>query len=177
MKPRFALSVLTVFLALILVPALTVGAAALQGLKPVSEPLEAADFSLVNLNGETVQLSDFEGQVVMVNFWATWCPPCRYEIPSMRRAWEKMQRQNVMMLAIHVGGKEGKIKNFVRKNKMDFPVLFDANSEVYKKWPTGGYPSTFIVNPQGKIVYQAIGGRQWDAPEILDVIFGLQTPT
>lgn len=145
-----------------------------QLLQPVKDKPLAKDFRLENLDGETVSLSDFKGRVVVVNFWATWCPPCRFEIPSMQRAWLRMKEEDVMMLAVHVGGNNDKVWSFTGEFGIDFPVLMDVDSTVADAWPMRGLPSTFIVDPQGRIAYQAIGGREWDAPEILQVLYDLR---
>jgi len=147
-----------------------------SGLSPVMERPPAPDFQLTNLDGELVSLSDFKGKVVVVNFWATWCPPCRAEMPSMQRAWQALQDQDVMMLAIHVGGNEDKIWSFVGDYELDFPILIDPDSAVADAWPMKGLPSTFVVDPQGRIAYRAIGGREWDDADILAPIFALRDP-
>lgn len=145
-----------------------------EGLHPMEGQPMAPDFALKNLNGETQRLSDLRGKVVIVNFWATWCPPCRAEMPSMQRAWVDMQDKDVVMLAVHVGGNEDKIWSFVGDYELDFPVLIDAKSEVADAWPMKGLPSTFIVDPDGRIAYRAIGGREWDDPAILEPIYALR---
>lgn len=144
------------------------------GLNPMAGAPQAPDFSLKNLDGEVQSLSDFRGQVVIVNFWATWCPPCRAEMPSMQRAWNKIKDDGVVMLAVHVGGNEDKVWSFVAEYALDFPVLIDPDSKVADAWPMEGLPSSFVVDPQGRIVYRAIGGREWDDPEILKIVYDLR---
>lgn len=147
-------------------------------LQPMSEDVAdrpiAPDFSLLNLDDEPVALSDFKGKVVIVNFWATWCPPCRYEMPSMQRAWEKLQEKDVMMLAVHVGGKSDKIWAFVGDYEITFPVLIDPKSKTADAWPLKGLPTTFVIDPKGRIAYRAIGGREWDDEELLKTVYALQ---
>ncbi len=135
------------------------------------KPLAPA-FSLHDLDGKTHQLSDYLGKPVIVNFWATWCPPCREEMPSMQRAWNLIQDEAVM-LAINVGENEDKVFPFLGLYPVDFPILFDSDSSVLKAWPVQGLPTTFVVDPQGRIVYRAIGGRNWDNAEILQKIMAL----
>ena len=91
-------------------------------LHPVPGTPLARDFELPDLDGNKLKLSDFKGHVVIVNFWATWCPPCRAEIPSMQRAWNVLKNHNVVLLAIHVGGNEDKIWSFLTDFNVDFPV-------------------------------------------------------
>jgi peroxiredoxin len=133
----------------------------------------APDFSLPDLDGETHTLSAYKGKVVIVNFWATWCPPCRREVPSMQRAYKALEGSGVVMLAVHVGGDEDKIWTFLNDMDVTFPVLVDAGGKTGRKWPMRGLPTTFVVNPQGRIALRAIGGREWDDPAILKTIRGL----
>lgn len=145
-----------------------------EGLHAMEGRPAAPDFTLKNLDGEDVTLSDLKGQVVIVNFWATWCPPCRAEMPSMQRAWMEIRDKGVVMLAVHVGGNEDKVWSFVGDYELDFPVVIDAKSEVADAWPMKGLPSTFVVDPEGRIAYRAIGGREWDDPNILQPIYDLR---
>ncbi len=128
---------------------------------------QALDFTLPDLDGKPHRLRDYRGQVVVLNFWATWCPPCRHEIPSMQRAFEKLKADKVMILAVHVGGSVDKVWDFFADYEVTFPVLIDKHSKIAKAWPMQGLPTTFVIDPSGRIVYRAIGGRDWDAPQIL----------
>ncbi|MEO5338866.1 MAG: TlpA family protein disulfide reductase [Magnetospirillum sp. WYHS-4] len=150
-------------------------ASAGQPLHPVPGTPAAPDFALPDLDGKDWRLSAFKGRVAIVNFWATWCPPCRTEIPSMQRAWDKLKDHGVVMLAVHVGGNMDKIWTFVGDHGVRFPVLVDKDSRVANAWPMKGLPSTFVVDPQGRIVLQAIGGREWDDPEILKTLLDLRS--
>ena len=134
----------------------------------------AKDFELPDLDGNKVKLSDFKGKVVLVNFWATWCPPCRAEIPSMQRAWNILKDKDVMLLAIHVGGNEDRVWTFLTDFGVEFPVLLDAKSKVSRSWPMMGLPVSFVIDPQGRIALQAIGGREWDDEKLLEQILALK---
>jgi len=141
--------------------------------KMFGQPM-AKDFELPDLDGNKVKLSDFKGKVVLVNFWATWCPPCRAEIPSMQRAWNILKDKDVMLLAIHVGGNEDRIWTFLTDFGVEFPVLLDANSKVSRSWPMMGLPVSFVIDPEGRIALQAIGGREWDNEKLIEQILALQ---
>jgi len=130
----------------------------------------APEFSLQDLDGNIVKLSDFRGKPLIVNFWATWCPPCRKEMPSMERAWQIIKDQGIAMVAINVGEDEDTVFTFTADYPLSFPLLLDTTGSVTQRWPVVGLPTTFIVNPEGKIVYRAIGEREWDMPELLNVI-------
>jgi len=138
-----------------------------KGLTPLSDKPLAPDFTLSDLDGNPHRLSDYRGKVVIVNFWATWCPPCRAEMPSMQRAWEQLQKQGIVMLGINVGEDEDTIFQFTADYPVEFPLLLDQQSKVIDQWPVLGLPTTFVVDPDGRIAYRAIGGREWDDPELL----------
>ncbi|MCP4407577.1 MAG: TlpA family protein disulfide reductase [Gammaproteobacteria bacterium] len=145
-----------------------------EGLTPLPNKPQAPDFVLTDFDGNTHRLSDYRGKVLIVNFWATWCPPCREEMPSMQRAWEKLQQQNILMLAINVGEDEDTIFQFTANYPVDFPLLMDLDSKVVSAWPVRGLPTTFVVDPQGRLVYRAIGGREWDDPQLLAPVRALR---
>lgn len=135
----------------------------------------APPFTLPDLDGKPVRFADFKNKVVVVNFWATWCPPCRQEIPSMERAWKRLKDEDVALLAIHVGGDMDKIWAFANEFNISFPVLVDTSSKVSREWRTIGLPTTFVVAPDGRKALRAIGDREWDHPAILGEILSLRT--
>ena len=145
-----------------------------QTLTPVPGRPAAPEFELQDTEGEVHRLSDYRGRPVLINFWATWCPPCRDEIPSMNRAWGKIAKENIAMLAINVGEDEDTIFVFTADYPADFPILLDADGEVIGQWPVKGLPTTYIVDPEGRIAYRAIGGREWDDEQLLDTLRALQ---
>ena len=133
------------------------------------KPAKAAkNFTLPDLDGKPHKLSDYRGKVVLVNFWATWCPPCRREMPSMERLSQRLKDQPFAILAINQ--QEDPEQVFVFTGQLDpsptFPILFDRNSKVANAWGVLGLPASFIVDPQGRVVYRAMGGREFDHPEI-----------
>ena len=139
-----------------------------------SKPL-APDFSLSDMDDKVHKLSDYRGKPVIINFWATWCPPCREELPSMNRAWKKIKNDGIAMLAINVGEDEDTIFAFTGEYPIDFTVLVDEDSNGIRTWPIKGLPTTFILDPEGRIVYQAIGGRVWDDDKLLDKVRALRS--
>ena len=157
-------------LAVLLVVAAPATAQDRQNLTPVADKPAAPDFDLMDINGERHRLSDYKGKIVIVNFWATWCPPCREEMPSMQRAWQPLEQRNVVMLAINVGEDEDTIFEFTADYPVEFPLLMDIDSSVIKKWPVRGLPTTFVVDPQGRLAYRAIGSRDWDDSGLIKVL-------
>ena len=144
------------------------------GLTPLADAPPAPAFSLVDMDGTVYRLSDIRGRVVIVNFWAAWCPPCREEMPSMQRAWEQLRAEGILMLGINVGEDEDTIFQFTADYPVDFPLLLDRDSAVTAQWPVRGLPTTFVVDPAGRLVYQAIGSREWDDPALLALIRALR---
>ena len=141
-----------------------------QTLTPVPGNIPAPDFTLQDIDGNLHRLSEYRGRPVIINFWATWCPPCREEIPSMNRAWHVLREEGIAMLAINVGEDEDTIFVFTADYPADFPLLLDQSGDIIGQWPVKGLPTTYVIAPDGSIAYRAIGGREWDDDELLDVI-------
>ena len=141
--------------------------------KVKGEPL-APDFSLPDTSGNVDQLKDYRGRVVVVNFWATWCPPCRYELPSMESAYKQLSAQGIEILAINVGEDEDTIFTFTADYPVTFPLLMDRDSSIINAYPVVGLPTTFIIDAEGRLVYRAIGTRVWDNKQLLAQIIALK---
>ncbi len=139
-------------------------------LTPVHHRPQAPDFELQGIDDETYRLRDYRGKVVVVNFWATWCPPCRKEMPSMRRAWERWRKHGIELLAVNVGESDDEVFAFAAEYDLKFPVLLDPSGRVVRQWGAIGLPSTFVVSPEGRVVYKATGAREWDSEEIFTLL-------
>ena len=157
---------------LLLLLSLSVSACSEQLLTPYKGPQPAPDFELVDVDGDKHRLSDYRGKPLIINFWATWCPPCREEMPSMNRAWHKV-KDTVSMLAINVGEDEDTIFIFSADYPIDFPVLLDSSGAVIREWPVKGLPTTFVLDREGNIRYTAVGAREWDDDALLEIVKGL----
>ena len=154
--------------------ALAGGVQAADNLTRITGDVPAPDFTLQDTNGKTHRLSDYRGKPVIINFWTTWCPPCREELPSMNRAWHQLEHEDIAMLAINMGEDEDTIFIFSADYPTDFPILMDQSGEVIEQWPVKGLPTTYVVAPDGTIAYRAIGSREWDAMELLDSVRALK---
>ena len=119
-------------------------------------------FELPSLSGGKIDIRDYRGKVVFINFWATWCATCKVEMPSMQKVYDQFKDQGLEMLTISVDKDLSLIQPFMDEYQLTFPVLLDPDSDVAKKvYKTTGVPETFIVNKHGIIVHKAIGPRDW----------------
>ncbi len=121
----------------------------------------APDISLYDLDGKAVKLSDFRGQVVMLNFWATWCGPCEAEMSSMEAIYKKYKDSGFVILAVDVGDSEVKVKRYIKEHNLTFPVLLDWSQAIAGDFAIRGLPTTFIIDKNGMISAVAIGMRDW----------------
>jgi thiol-disulfide isomerase/thioredoxin len=144
-------------------------AAQAQDLKPwkggATPPL-----TLNDLSGKPLKLEDYRGKVVMVQFWATYCPPCLKEMPSMMRLQAKLAGKPFVILAVNMGETEKEVKDFLAKVNADFTILMDNDGKALGAWKVFVAPSTFLVDPKGNIRYALQGGAEWDAPEYVQKI-------
>ena len=141
----------------------------------LDSPVIAPSFSLGDMEGESHALGDYRGKVILLNFWATWCPPCRHEMPAMERLYQRFRERGFVVLAInqwedpdHVFAYTGALDVFP-----SFPILFDPKSSVSQEYGVKGLPTSFVIDRKGRLVYRAIGGREFDHPEIVQIIEGL----
>lgn len=135
----------------------------------------APDISVVALStGKPLKLSDLKGKVVLLNFWATWCPPCREEIPSMMKLNSIMTDKPFQMIAVSIdeGGKQA-IESFFKQTGFSLPTFLDEGGASSKVYGITGVPETFVINKQGIIVKKIVGGAAWDSPEVVTYLEGL----
>ncbi|MCI5224318.1 MAG: TlpA family protein disulfide reductase [Candidatus Electrothrix sp. AR4] len=125
----------------------------------------APDFTLVDLQGKTWTLSALKGQVVFLNFWATWCPPCVNEMPSMQNLYTMLPKDQFKMLAVLNNDDPAVAKDFSEKFGITIPILPDRNNQVGPLYGLTGIPETFIIDKQGIIRKKVIGPAHWDAPD------------
>ena len=130
----------------------------------------APRFSLPDMQDQTRELSDYLGKPVIISFWATWCPPCRKEIPVFNRAKEKLKDDDVVMLFVNINEGKETIEAYQKKVPINLTILRDETAGQLTNWNMTGLPSTFILDPEGQVVYQAMGERAWDSDDILDKV-------
>ena len=119
---------------------------------------QQVDFTLTDLRGKTWALKDLRGQVVLVNFWATWCPPCRSEMPDLDSIYKRFKKDGLIVLAI-TDEEAGKIKPFVNEYGFSYPIVLDPDKSVHKQYTIEGLPRSFVYDRDGKLVAQAIDMR------------------
>jgi peroxiredoxin len=142
-----------------------------RGAKIIGKGDQAPEFHLTSLNGGQVNLSDFRGKVVMVHFWATWCPPCVDELPTLDRLYHGILGKDFELLAVSVdeGGAEA-VTSFLRRNNLGLPVVLDPGGTVARSYGTFKFPETYILDRSGIVRYKVIGAADWSNPANLSVI-------
>lgn len=146
-----------------------------HNLTPVTKIIAASDFELLNMDEEKRKLSDYRGKVVLLNFWATWCPPCVREMPSMERLHQQINADDFSVIAINQMEDSDQVFAFTGQLEIDptFEILFDSRSEVSMAYAVRGLPTTYLIDKQGNIRYRAVGGREFNHPEVVKIINGL----
>jgi peroxiredoxin len=145
-----------------------------DSVKAVAPGNPAPDFQLEDNNGNMVSLSGLRGKVVMVNFWATWCPPCRAEMPSMEKLNNAMAGEEFVMLAINIeeNGRSS-VAEFLQKTPHTFPILYDEQGVVQKLYGVYKFPESFVITKDGMIDDKVIGAIDWAHPETIAYFKGL----
>jgi DsbE subfamily thiol:disulfide oxidoreductase len=133
----------------------------------------APDFTLENIAGEVLTLSELRGKVVLVNIWATWCPPCRDELPSMVKFYNAYKAKGVEIVAVSEDTTLAPVLKMVKKIGINFPVVMDKNKGVYASYGATGVPETFLLDKEGVIKYKKIGPFDWTSSGFLRAVDGL----
>jgi peroxiredoxin len=133
----------------------------------------AEPFSLATPGGGTVRLADHRGKVVMINFWATWCPPCLEEMPAMERLYRRQKDAGFTLVAVSVDAEPAKVTPFVTQHKLTFPIGLDPRMDLANAYAVRALPSSFIVARDGTLAALAIGPRHWDGDAAHSLVEGL----
>jgi len=141
---------------------------------PIGRGAQAPDFALPLLDGaREIRLSEYRGQAVLVNFWATWCKPCEEEMPAMERLYRRLHPRGFEMLAVSVDEDPDAVRGFREKMGITFPLLLDPSQRVSRAYQTMGFPESLLLDPEGRVVERYVGPRQWDHPAYVERIEGL----
>jgi peroxiredoxin len=128
----------------------------------------APNFSLPDLDGQMVGLADHRGKVVLLNIWATWCPPCVEEMPSMEKLYQELEGEGFEILAVSIDESGAQdVLPFMKKHKLSFPALIDPKGTIKDLYQTTGVPESFIIDKDGILVEKVIGPRDWAVPEAI----------
>ena len=148
--------------------------AAKQQQGPLQENGPAPAITVNSLNGKPLNLSDLKGKVVLLNFWATWCPPCREEIPSMMKLNSAMAGKPFQMVAVSIdeGGRPA-IESFFKTSGFSLPAYTDPDNRAAKAYGITGVPETFIIDKNGILIKKVVGPMAWDSPDVLSYLDGL----
>ena len=145
------------------------------GVTEFKEGQRSPGLSLASLDGKTVSLNDYAGKLVVLNFWATWCPPCDAEMPTLENLWEKYRARGLMVVGVSVDKGEPRaiVGPYVRGKKLTFPILLDPDMKTAQAWRVAGIPATFLVKPSGEVAGLAQGAREWDSKEMVALLENL----
>jgi peroxiredoxin len=140
-------------------------------IQPVKGNQMAPNFSLEDLSGKKANLKQYRGKVVFLNFWATWCGPCKEEMLSMEALYQKFKERGFVFLTISVDYEEKKkVKEFIDKHHYTFPVLIDSKCVTLDLYGVKGIPTTLLIDKKGRMVGRAIGPKDWKHPEIISIL-------
>jgi len=141
------------------------------GLLEPEKPITAPSFTLPDLRGKPVSLQEFQGKVVFLNFWATWCIPCQWEMPEMDKLYQAYKDQGFVVLAVSLDqGPKADVEDFVKKRKLTYPVMVDSRAEVAGLYGLRGVPGTYLIGTDGNIRYAVFGPREWFGKEARSLI-------
>jgi len=139
----------------------------------LAERIDPREFTLPLLTGGNVSLSSYRGKVVILNFWATWCPPCRTEMPSMETLYQRFSAQGLEILAVDIGENVSTVQQFIRNSGYSFPVLLDSSNRVSSVYGIEAIPTTYIIDREGKIIGRIVGSIMWDNQRVITAIDAL----
>lgn len=137
------------------------------GFRVFPEPVPIPPFSVVSLDGKTVNSKDFKGSVTLLNFWATWCPPCQREMPSIQRLQDSMKGTSFKIVAISTGEKKDTVLKFLKTNPYTFPMYLDEKGKVGASFASQGIPTTYVLDKDGNAIAGISGSREYDDPKLI----------
>lgn len=126
------------------------------------EPLPSPTVTLRNVQGQPFSFQDFRGKVVLLNFWATWCVPCRQEMPAMEQLYEAYRDRGLVVVAVNFRESTREVRSFIEELRLTFPMALDGDGVLSRRLAVRGLPVTYLLDREGRILWKAIGSREWD---------------
>ena len=166
---RMAVFIFIAVTVLVIILSLTLNNSSLEFSNQVAieGDIPAPDFTFPGLDGKKVSLSDYKGKVVLVNIWATWCPPCVKEMPSMEKLYRKFKGENFEILAVSIDEPGLKaVAPFMEKTRLTFPALIDSKGAIKSVYRISAIPESFIIDKQGFLIKKIVGPLDWAAPQV-----------
>ena len=142
-------------------------------LAPFTADSTTVVFELPDLKGQVHTLDEYRGRVVLVNFWASWCPPCIQEMPVLETLKQKLAEQPFEILAVNVGEQKYRVWKFVKLVNFDLPVLLDERKNTFNAWGLSVLPTSFLIDRKGNIRYRVVGDVEWDSEEVIALVKSL----
>jgi peroxiredoxin len=149
------------------------------GFTVLDKPVQVEDFEVPSLGGGATKLSSQRGKVVLLNFWATWCPPCRAEMPAIESLWKKTKGSALSIMGVSVGEETATVRDFIAKNKYGYPIYLDRSGSLAGYYGASSIPMTFLIDTRGRAVAYVVGdiknrgGKAYDSPEMIAAIEAL----
>jgi len=134
---------------------------AIPVLQPMKDSAPTPDFSLTTPEGKKISLKDFRGKTIFLNFWATWCVPCREEMPAMEKLYQEYKDNNFVILAVNVKDRKQEAMAFIKELKLTYPVALDPEAEVAQLYGAWGLPTTYLIGPKGEGLARGWGPAEW----------------
>lgn len=143
--------------------------------EPASEiGKQVPDFKLKDINGRDTAFYSYKGKVILLNFWATWCGPCKAEMPSLNNLYKSLRDKGFVVVGISVDTSEKPVRTFINDNGITFPALMDSDREVsFDLFGVIGLPTSYLIDKNGVVVEKFMGEREWDSPSMKNKIFKL----
>jgi thiol-disulfide isomerase/thioredoxin len=131
---------------------------------------QASVFKLKDLDGKSISLADYRGKIVLLNFWATWCGPCKAEMPSIQTFYQKNKSSGIILLSVNIGETEDVVRNYIEDNGFTFPVLLDGDQKIALDYGIEGIPTTYLIGKGGHFLARLVSSFEWDSALFFDAI-------
>jgi len=143
------------------------------GFHVFAEPVELPHFTAEAIKGKNLDTTELTGTITLLNFWATWCPPCKAEMPSIERLSSAMKGTDFRIVAISTGETRKTVEDFLKEKKYSYPMYLDSTSEIGSKFATQGIPTTYLLDKKGMVIAGIVGGIEYDQIELINILKAL----